>query len=660
MSVFLDDCSGDVDCVYFFDGVTCANIWKDDLLPAGSIPTKSLLYLFVNDASVPSIPLESVFALNPLISEGRFHIIKTPHLHSTPILLGFYTGILHCHSSPEIRFTVVSKDPALDIVTDQLAVQGRTVRRISTNSFSDVFPRPSSSSSSSSSSPPSGPSNLPISRPSSSAGFAPGVISPNAMGNSLQLLLPNGNLPPSPSPKGLPLVAPVNTTQTDAEIFAEIVSNEKFNKKTKKRMITKITNKKELQIALINKFLETNNIEKANFICSQFGLNSYFPQLDRLERLERSNSSTSISLVPTIQSSPSQSQLLPEPSPSPQIASRTSHPQLEKSELAILKNEKESLKDEAEPPSPTIQELQQMQMVRKQAVPAPPVAIKKKVQAKALKPPPPAAKKIADTNSSKNNEIIKPKTKTNIHPPLTSPPSMNGKSYSPIITTTTTTTTSTNNSTTNSNSIFHNHHPAFDNENGKKELVEINHNNNGISDSDMNAIKSIAAKLLSRVYTTFSDIRLDWEDPLELALQCLAHMNVTEKHDDQESRYLVRLLLSTMLESGVQVTTVSHTYPPFSLQENAVVIQETLKLLSHWGYTPDVIHTFKEIYMNNATFFGNSRLSQNSFHNIIDKSELIPDFMENEPNSEDEHTWVEGWNARRVISGGRESDQQFM
>lgn len=60
----------------------------------------------------------------------------------------------------------------------------------------------------------------------------------------------------------------------------------------------------------------------------------------------------------------------------------------------------------------------------------------------------------------------------------------------------------------------------------------------------------------------------------------------------------------------------------FSFQENAVVIQETLKLLVHWGYqiiniiiirkkkyligfryTPDVIQTFKEIYVNDTEFF---------------------------------------------------------
>lgn len=40
------------------------------------IPPKSLLYLFVNESAVPSIPLESVFALTPLISEGRFRILN--------------------------------------------------------------------------------------------------------------------------------------------------------------------------------------------------------------------------------------------------------------------------------------------------------------------------------------------------------------------------------------------------------------------------------------------------------------------------------------------------------------------------------------------------------------------------------------------------------
>jgi hypothetical protein len=44
--------------------------------------------------------------------------------------------------------------------------------------------------------------------------------------------------------------------------------------------------------------------------------------------------------------------------------------------------------------------------------------------------------------------------------------------------------------------------------------------------------------------------RMNWEDPLEAALQCMAHMNVTDKHDDPEARFLVQLLLATMLESG--------------------------------------------------------------------------------------------------------------
>jgi hypothetical protein len=124
----------------------------------------------------------------------------------------------------------------LDVVVDQLVAQGRTVRRIPADNFSDLFNSASSSPA----------SDLP-SRPSSSSSssttsiFIPGILSshahlispvPSYSGIS-QLVIPSTIvIPPAPSPKNqMPLTVNTNNNmQSDADIINELANTEHFNK----------------------------------------------------------------------------------------------------------------------------------------------------------------------------------------------------------------------------------------------------------------------------------------------------------------------------------------------------------------------------------------------------------------------------------------------
>jgi len=90
---------------------------------------------------------------------------------------------------------------------------------------------------------------------------------------------------------------------------------ETLNKKSRKKIASKIQNSKDLQIQLIRKLADNNKRDRAAYFCSMFGLNEHFPDLEVVQ-IEPENGKAKQSPPKAQQSPPKAIKVTPQPSPS--------------------------------------------------------------------------------------------------------------------------------------------------------------------------------------------------------------------------------------------------------------------------------------------------------------------------------------------------------